>query len=154
MPQADAVVVLGCRGLRALERRVDHGIRRFRGGAVPLLVLSGGGEGPVPEAEIMRRIALARGVPHAALLIEPKSRHTADNARETARLLAARGSHSVLLVSDRVHLPRAALLFRLAGLHVVGLAGVPASSVRREIGAALREFAALPKSLARLLLRL
>src|SRR5271169_4467345 len=115
-PIADAVVVLGCRPSARLMRRVDCGIRLLQGGVAPLLLLSGGGDGPVPEAKIMRRMALARGVPEAALLVEPGSRDTVENARETARLLRSRGARSVVLVSDRVHLPRAALLFCLTGL--------------------------------------
>ena len=153
-PTADAVVVLGCRGSAGLMRRLDRGLRLFHAGAAPLLLLSGGGTGPVPEAEIMRRVALARGVPEAALLIEPGSRNTAENARETARLLRLRGGSSVLLVSDRAHLLRAALLFRLAGLRVAGWAGVQAPSIRWEVGAAIRECWALPRSLMRALLRL
>src|SRR5262249_4254612 len=127
--EADAVVVLGCRGSRALGRRLDRGIRLYEQGVAPLLVLSGGGAGVIPEAEIMRRAAIARGVPEAALLIEPASRDTFENARETARLLALRGLRSVLLVTDRTHLPRAALLFRLAGLRIVGRAVVPPPSI-------------------------
>jgi uncharacterized SAM-binding protein YcdF (DUF218 family) len=68
----------------------------------------------------MRRAAIAHGVPPTAMLVDPVSRDTFENARETARLLSARGLRSVLLVSDRVHLPRAALLFRLAGLRIAG----------------------------------
>ena len=146
---ADAIVVLGCRGSAALKRRLDRGIELFQEGTAPLLVLSGGGAGPVPEAELMRRAAIARGVAPTALLIEPSSRNTLENARETARLLSARGLDSVLLVSDRVHLPRAALLFRLAGLRVAGRAAVPARSLRRQTSAILREIAAFPWSLLR-----
>jgi uncharacterized SAM-binding protein YcdF (DUF218 family) len=147
--EADAIVVLGCRGPAALLRRLEIGIRLFDQGAAPLLVLSGGGSGPVPEAELMRRAAIADGVPPTALLIDSLSRDTFENARETARLLSARGLRSVLLVSDRVHLPRAVLLFRLAGLRVAGRAAVPARSPRRAADAALREILALPWSLLR-----
>src|SRR5437660_11211506 len=94
--EADAIVVLGCRGPAALRRRLEIGIRLFEVGAAPLLVLSGGGGGPVPEAELMRRVAIADGVPPTALLIDMVSRDTF----ETARLLSARGLRSVLLVSD------------------------------------------------------
>jgi uncharacterized SAM-binding protein YcdF (DUF218 family) len=149
---ADAIVVLGCRGRAALKRRLEIGVQLLEKGAAPLLVLSGGGSGPVPEAEWMQRAALAHGVPQTALLIDPTSRNTFENARETARLLGARGLGSVLLVSDRAHLRRAALLFRLAGLRVAGRAGVPARCWRRAASAAVREFAALPWSLVHALL--
>ena len=144
--------MLGCRGSAGLTRRLDHGIRLFRTGAAPLLLLSGGGTGPVPEADIMRRMALARGVPDIALLVEPGSRDTVENAWETARLLRSRDGSSVVLVSDRAHLPRAALLFRLAGLRVAGRAGVPPPSILWEIDAVVRECIALPRSLVRALL--
>jgi uncharacterized SAM-binding protein YcdF (DUF218 family) len=147
--EADAIVVLGCRGSTALKRRLGIGVGLFEAGAAPLLVLSGGGSGPVPEAEIMRRVAIAHGVPETAMLVDTVSRNTLENAREAARLLSARGLSSVLLVSDRIHLPRATLLFRLAGLRVAGRAAVPARSLRRAAGAALREILALPWSLLR-----
>jgi uncharacterized SAM-binding protein YcdF (DUF218 family) len=117
-------------------------------------VLSGGGSGPVPEAETMRRAALASGLSETALMIEGRSRNTLENARETARLLSARGLHSVLLVSDRAHLPRAAFLFRRAGLQVVGRAGVPPSSAKQQAGAIIRESAAVLWNLLRALLHL
>jgi uncharacterized SAM-binding protein YcdF (DUF218 family) len=141
--------VLGCRPSARLTRRLDCGVRLLQGGVAPLLLLSGGGNGPVPEAEIMRRMALARGVPEAALLVEPRSRDTVENAHESVRLLRSRGARSVVLVSDRVHLLRAALLFRLAGLQVAGRAGVPSPSIRWEIGTTIRECMKLPGSLAR-----
>jgi uncharacterized SAM-binding protein YcdF (DUF218 family) len=147
--KGDAVVVLGCPSPAALRRRVDIGVGLFQAGAAPMLLLSGGGAGPEAEAKIMRRMALARGVPGAALLIEPESRDTAGNARQSARLLGTRGGHSVLLVSDRVHLPRAALLFHLAGLHVIAWAAPEPPSTWWEIRTAIRECAALPWSLAR-----
>jgi uncharacterized SAM-binding protein YcdF (DUF218 family) len=136
-----------------LIRRLDHGIRLFQAGAAPVMLLSGGGSGPTPEAETMRRVALARGVPEAAILVEPGSRDTVENAREAVRLLRPRGARFVLLVSDRVHLPRASLLFRLAGLRIAGWGAVPPPSFWREARAAVQECAALPRSLARLLHR-
>jgi len=100
----------------------------------------------------MRQAAIDHGVPETALLIDAVSRNTFENARETARLLNARGLRSVLLVSDRAHLVRAAVLFRLAGLRVTGRAGVPAPSLGRKVGATLREIVALPWSLLRAVL--
>ena len=144
---ADAVVVLGCCSPAGLTRRLDLGVRLYLAGAAPLLLLCGGGTGPVPEAELMRRMALARGVPDALLLVEPNSRDTVENVWEAARLLRPRGARLVLLVSDRAHLPRAALLFRRR-------AGVPPPSIGWEIAAAIRECMALPRSLARAYFRL
>jgi uncharacterized SAM-binding protein YcdF (DUF218 family) len=151
LPKADAIVVLGCTPSARLRRRIERGVRLYEEGAAPVLLLSGGGSGPVPEAEIMRRIVLARGVAETALLIEPNSRDTLGNARKAAQLLRAHALRSVVLVSDRAHLPRAALLFRLAGVEIAGRCGVRSPSLLQEIGATIREIAALPWSLVRAL---
>jgi uncharacterized SAM-binding protein YcdF (DUF218 family) len=151
---ADAIVVLGCAPSARLERRVARGVRLYRQGVAPtMMLLSGGGRGPEPEAEIMRRAALAYGVQPSALLVEPHSRDTLGNARESAVVLHARGWRAVALVSDRTHLPRAALLFRLAGVKVAARSGVRSGSLLAEAGAALREALALPPSLLRALVR-
>ncbi len=123
----------------------------YRQGVAPVVLLSGGGSGPEPEGETMRRAALARGVPEAAIVVEPSSRDTLGNAQETATLLRARGWRTIVLVSDDAHLPRAALLFRLAGVEVIGRSGVRSRSRVKEIGAAVREAIALPRSLLRAL---
>ena len=146
--------MLGCRlfpGGRPserLRRRVRLGVGLYREGVAPLIVMSGGG-GPVAEAAVMRDLAQEAGMPETALLLEPESRDTFENAANTARLLQAVGKSRVVLVSDRLHLPRAARLFRRAGLDVVGVAGVPASSMRRAFGAVLYETASLMRGLFR-----
>jgi uncharacterized SAM-binding protein YcdF (DUF218 family) len=151
VPKADVIVVLGCPPSARLTRRIERGVQLYRQWVAPFVLMSGGGSGPEPEAEIMRRAALARGIPQAALLIESNSRDTLENARETATMLSARGWRKIVLVSDDTHLPRAAILFRLAGVEVVGRSGVHSNSHATEIGAAIREAIALPRSLVRAL---
>lgn len=98
----------------------------------------------------MRELATGAGVPEAALLGEGRSRNTAENAANSARLLRDMELRRVVLVSHRTHLPRARLLFRLAGLTVADSAGVPARSAGEALLLALYEAAALPQSLARM----
>jgi uncharacterized SAM-binding protein YcdF (DUF218 family) len=148
--RAEAIVVLGCRSSARLRRRVERGARTYRDGAAPLLLLSGGGGGCEAEAHSMRRLALAAGVPESALLLETQSGNTLGNAVECARLLRERGLQRVVLVSDRTHLPRAALLFRRAGLDVVTRLGVRPRSAVLEIRDAVREAAAFLAALIRM----
>lgn len=153
--KADAIVVLGCRAgaegrpSAALKGRLLCGVSLYREGVAPLLLLSGGGAAAVSEAEVMRRLAREEGVPEEALLLECASKDTLGNARESAHLLGRRGLSRVVLVSERAHLLRARILFALAGLKVVGQAGVRRSSLPAEARARLREFASLPASLLR-----
>jgi uncharacterized SAM-binding protein YcdF (DUF218 family) len=147
--------VLGCRlkpdgaPTQALRRRVQLAVDVYRRRIAPVLLLSGGGPRPVSEAEAMRELAVAAGVPDLAILLESGSRNTAENAFASAALLRQRGLQRVVLVTHRVHLPRARLLFRLAGLRVVGAAGVPAHSPGAALAAAVYEIAALPLALVR-----
>src|SRR5438067_691584 len=111
---ADAIVVLGCRlfaGGRPserLRRRMMLAVGLYREGVAPLIVMSGGGTGPVAEAAVMRDLAREAGVPETAVLLETESRNTFENAAYGARLLHAVGKQRIVLVSDRAHLPRAA----------------------------------------------
>ena len=111
--------------------------------------MAGGGTAPGTEAHAMREQAIAAGVPEAALLLEPWSANTAENALFAARVLHRQGLRRIVLVSDRAHLFRAGVLFRLAGFTVVGRAGVAARSLREAFALGLREAAALPLSVLR-----
>src|ERR671937_853180 len=65
--------------------------------------------------EIHRAGLSAPEIPDADLAVmDPPPESTIDEARRAADLLAARGLHSALLVTDAFHSRRAALLFRAA----------------------------------------
>jgi uncharacterized SAM-binding protein YcdF (DUF218 family) len=150
-----AIVVLGARVLPdgrpsgALERRMQVAIALYRAGAAPLMLLSGGGQ-PVPEADVMRRMAVAAGIPERALLTEPLSRNTLENALRVAALLGTRPHTLVVLVTDRYHALRARILFRLAGLTVSAVHVAPLPP-RRHLTMLLSETVKLPLSVVRAL---
>lgn len=152
-PAAEAIVVLGAaldaagRPSPALRRRTLRGAALHAAGAAPLLVLSGGGVGPRPEAAVMAEIAREAGVPPASLLLEERSADTFENALMTGALLRPRRIARVILVSDGYHLPRARFLFRLAGLAVVGTASAPPPPWPARLPLVIRESAAFAKSL-------
>ncbi len=105
-----------------LRRRVETGVRLWREGRAPLLVMSGG---PAPsghvEAEVMRELAVSLGVPREAIRVEDRSRDTIENVGFTLALLC-RGETAceprLLVVSSRFHLPRAEELFGCGGARV------------------------------------
>jgi uncharacterized SAM-binding protein YcdF (DUF218 family) len=59
----------------------------------------------------MKRDAIAKGVPDAAILVEPTSTTTEENARLVASLMKAQGLESAILVTSPYHQRRAANLF-------------------------------------------
>ena len=81
-------VKLSARGRLRLERAV----MRYRSGAAPLIVVSGGSVHPahtsiVEAIEMKRALMGSYQIPEAAILVEPHARHTTTNFRNTARLL-------------------------------------------------------------------
>jgi len=69
----------------------------------------------------MRDELLRRGVPEEVIVSERASLNTRDNARLTAPLLRARSARRLLLVTQPLHLRRAARAFRGAGLEPRGV---------------------------------
>ena len=134
-PRADAIVVLGGSTLPPLPPRLEvevtgsfdrvlHGLRLLRAGKAPRLILSGGAipwlaGTDLPEAERMARLAAEYGVEPGQLLLESRSRNTRENAEQTRRLLREHGLKRVLLVTSARHMPRAAAVFRKAGVDLV-----------------------------------
>lgn len=98
--------------------RVRYGARLARQTGLPVLVTGGTVREPIPEAELMRD-ALVTDFAVTPRWVETDARDTADNARNSARILLAEGIHSVALVTHAAHMPRAARAFREAGLTVV-----------------------------------
>lgn len=146
MPHGDAIVVLGGGGntMSVLGRgdpwsdalrhdRVAAGARLWQQGKAPWIVLSGGFPRATrrsSEAESMARAITRLGVPAHVLLLEARSRNTAENARFTARLACERGFREVILVTASTHMARARALFEREGLRVIP-APVPAPPLVR-----------------------
>jgi uncharacterized SAM-binding protein YcdF (DUF218 family) len=157
--RADAIVVLGA-PLRpdgalseVLRERVDAGAALWHAGAAPLVCVTGGpSRGGRTEADAMAEALAAAGVPADAVRVERASRHTADNARLTAALLAADRVRRVWLVTQPFHLRRARWLFRQAAFDVLTYR-IPDGLQDQDAGRALRwitrEYAAWAKAIAR-----
>ena len=125
----DAIVVLGggiqrqlpgdtytIFGTESLDRLIC-GINLLKEAVAPLLVLAGGDSDPLrqtsSDASVMQDQALRLGTPPNAILIETRSRTTAENAVEVRRLLP--DAQRIVLTSSAYHLPRAVALFKKQG---------------------------------------
>jgi uncharacterized SAM-binding protein YcdF (DUF218 family) len=98
------------------ESRLLYGVRLARRLALPLVV-SGGRvlSAPVvpPEADVAARLAGDLGVPPEMILVEKKSRTTAENARFTRERY---GFERVIVVTSAYHMRRSLLAFSRAGM--------------------------------------
>jgi uncharacterized SAM-binding protein YcdF (DUF218 family) len=153
----DVAIVLGAQVLPdgrpspALLRRVAHAVALVRSGRVGHLLMSGGPVAhPVPEAQVMRHLALVAGLPPDRVHVETQSRDTIGNARLSAPILAAQGWTRLLVVSDSFHLPRALYIFRRTGLTVQGSGARPSRPGPEWWLAHVREVFAMMKTLYRL----
>jgi uncharacterized SAM-binding protein YcdF (DUF218 family) len=128
---ADAVIVLG--GILGYNHAgVDFpswsdGVNRFtvgvalmRAGKAGAIVFSRGGypweKNHVTEGDVLRVQAIAAGVPAGKIVLTPLLADTADEALAAAALCREHGWKHVVLVTSGWHMPRAAWLFKHAGV--------------------------------------
>ena len=135
LPQAEAIVVLGggtkpriaprpWYEVSEAGDRILYGSWLYKQGKAPLLLVSGGridwfGEGGNPESEDMAAIAIAMGVPRLAILEDPDSLNTRENAVNTKRILSQKGINKILLVTSALHIPRSMAIFRKLGFEAI-----------------------------------
>lgn len=150
--RADVIIVLGAALSRdgtpykALTRRSEHAAGVWKAGHAAWVICTGG-VGPNltrSEADGCREVLMRAGVPRDAILLEERSRNTAENARYARAIMDARGWRTAIVVSDSYHVFRARRLASREGLDVQ-LSPVPAAavgnpafyvvSVIREVGA-------------------
>lgn len=153
----DVAIVLGAKVLPdgspspALARRVAHAVGLARAGRVGNLLMSGGPVGhPIPEAVVMRDLAVADGVAPDSVHVEDRSLNTITNARFTVPILAARGWSRVAVVTDSYHLARALYIFRRHGIVAAGIGARPQQISGEWALAHVREAFAFAKTLYRL----
>ena len=135
LPLAEAIVVLGG-GIKPSSPprpwvetsdagdRVLYAAKLYNDGKAPIVILSGGrvdwkGGGP-PESGDMAAILQAMGVPESALVQDPDSLNTYQNATNVRKLLEERGIVGpVLLVTSAFHMPRSLLVFERQGIEAI-----------------------------------
>lgn len=131
---ADAVVPLGgifgpptkdgyLANVGEAGERLEAGIELWQHKKAAWLVFTGG---RIPwdhqaevEGAISKRAAIARGIPADKILVTGEVGNTRDEADALAALMRQRGWTKIILVTSAWHMPRAAHLFRKAGVNFV-----------------------------------
>jgi uncharacterized SAM-binding protein YcdF (DUF218 family) len=114
----DAIVVLGVPAdsdgnpTPSQLSRVTEAVQEYERGVAPRLILTGGAaHNRFVEARAMAKTAHAQGIPESAILVEPESLNTIQNACYATRIMKAHGWSSAEVISSAAHLPRAGLIF-------------------------------------------
>lgn len=110
---ADAAIVLGAAAWGknpspVYRERINEAISLYKLGRVHSIIFTGGTREPgyPSEAEVGRQFSARHGVPLTAMLVDIESRNTWQNLERAKLLMASAGIHSVLLVSDPLHMRR------------------------------------------------
>ncbi|HEV2126975.1 MAG TPA: YdcF family protein [Chloroflexota bacterium] len=120
---ANAAIVLGAavewggRPSPSLRVRTQHAIALYRAGRVKTLFLTGGlGRHAPSEAEVMKRLALAAGVPEEALVLDETATSTQESIAAARAAAQVREWETVLVVSEPFHMLRVRQMAQDVGL--------------------------------------
>ncbi|MDX1976378.1 MAG: YdcF family protein [Pseudanabaenaceae cyanobacterium bins.68] len=136
LPTAQAIVVLGgginppmsprpWLELSDAGDRLIYGCKLYRDQKAPWLILSGGrvawrpNSNDQPESQDMATLATFMGVPPRAILQDPTSLNTRQNAENVAQILRSHQLESILLVTSALHMPRAYGWFTKLGISTI-----------------------------------
>lgn len=116
---ADAIVVFGGgvgesgrANNSSYQDRVSRAVDLFQGGFAPNVVFSSGFVYLFPEAQVMKALAAAQGVPETNIVLETRAGSTRENVLFVREIAREQGWHRVLLVSSPYHMRRATLTWR------------------------------------------
>ena len=120
---ADVAIVLGAGTFNGVvspvyQERINHGVWLYQNGYVKKLILTGGyGAGStVSDAAAAGQYAVSIGMPEADILLEEGSAITQENLQYARELMEEAGDETALVVSDPLHMKRAMLLAKDAGI--------------------------------------
>lgn len=114
--KADPGLPMRLRCSESTLSRLVEGVVQHRNHSESRLLLSGGAMHGTSGARIMAETARALGVQEEEMVLESRSRDTAEQARRVGEHV---GREPFLLVTSASHMPRAMLLFRQEGLHPI-----------------------------------
>jgi len=113
----DTLIVLGTpclangRSSPEQRERVLEGVREFRAGVAPHMIVTGGAaHNSFVEADCMKRLAVEQGVPSHDVIEEKQAQDTIQNIWFSKAIMDAQGWQSAEVISSPSHLPRTALI--------------------------------------------
>ena len=93
------------------RERTLEGIREYKAGVAPHLIFTGGAaHNRFVEADVMRDLAVAQGVPTADVTVEDQAQNTIQNIYYSEQIMEAHHWKSAEVISSPSHLPRTALI--------------------------------------------
>jgi uncharacterized SAM-binding protein YcdF (DUF218 family) len=134
LPQAQAIVLLGGgtrphlppRPMSELNEAGDHigyAAKLYKDKKAPFILVSGGFidffGSTVPEADAMKELLMAYGIPEKDIVLESRSRNTYENAVYVREIADEQNFNEILLVTSGLHMPRSVAIFKHQGFEVI-----------------------------------
>lgn len=120
---ADVAIILGASTKNGevspvYRERIHHGIKLYQEGYVDKLIVTGGmGKGnEISDADAAKNYAVSCGIPESDILVEDKSAITQENLENSKIIMDENKLKTAILVSDPLHMHRAMLLAKDAGI--------------------------------------
>jgi uncharacterized SAM-binding protein YcdF (DUF218 family)/glycosyltransferase involved in cell wall biosynthesis len=116
--QADAIVIFSGDGEssyinQSYQRRTIDGIRYFKLGYAPLIILSSGRDQTFSEVSIIRQLLINNGVPEHSIKVQEKyPSSTFENVSDVKILLSEQKVKSVLFITSPYHSRRSLLVWK------------------------------------------
>ena len=132
----DVIVVLGAQVQPngepsvQLDWRLNTALEMYNASPCPVIVCGAqGADEPRPEADVMRDLLIADGIPEASVYADPVSRNTYENIENAMNVMDGLGLSKPLIITSDYHLPRAMAIAEMKGLAPQG----KASPTRQEL---------------------
>ncbi|HWI20774.1 MAG TPA: ElyC/SanA/YdcF family protein [Vicinamibacterales bacterium] len=93
------------------QERLKQAIDLYNGGFADRIIVSSGFVYSFNEAESMRAVAIAQGIPADRIELEPRARNTYENVIYVREILQREGWKNILLVSSPYHMRRAVMVW-------------------------------------------
>ncbi|MFH1511761.1 MAG: YdcF family protein, partial [Bacillota bacterium] len=133
----DVIVVLGAQVQETgepsvqLDWRLNAAVAMYDAYPCPVIVCGAQGrDEPRPEAEVMRDLLIADGIPAGLIYTDPTSMDTYQNIRNAKAIISNLGLERPLIITSDYHLPRAMDIASAEGFAPQGVA----SPTRQELG--------------------
>lgn len=133
----------------ALERRIQSALKIAEDRSDVYFLATGGvGKNKFSEAEVMKRILLYHKVLPEKIIVDEQSKDTLDSIINCSQILKKHSPRfqSIVVSSDRYHLPRCRWLFYLKGIKTTRVdvrSGLSANGLAKWVYYYFREFAAI-----------
>ena len=132
----DSIIVLGAQVQPngdpsvQLDWRLDKAVEMYLVSPCPVIVCGAqGADEPRPEAEVMRDLLIADGIPEQDVYVDPTSMDTYENIRNAKAIIEDLGLSKPLIITSDYHLPRAMAIAEMEGFAPQGAA----SPTRQEL---------------------